>query len=412
MKNVFKNILSAVLALAMAFGTLIANAASGESIYRNGEEFICAGGLKEGCNTISCPGGKKSPYVKFNAEKDGYYVFVYEPKEYYTTEWLTLAETDKNSEITDYVMCDYSLYHSDMAVTLYELEAGENNFILTIWESEKAHEEKITVAYMGTQITEIDFSAGTEYSLISGIDIYENHYNLVDSDYQYRFYTNDVVIAFDTYKTLEFEDAHIDCESETEITDGVYDIGVYFGKKTIPAKIEVHPITHYIENVEADNPEKFITVEYYDGYKIALPYEGTYTVTFKNGEKITTNKPIVIPGANPMCYGIYKIVNHDKNSATIGFSHKVLFESYECTVKAATTEQNFDYMTQKISYIISDFKQESSYLFDEIVNADSNADSIKAFGIWISYIATDLICVFSDIIGDLFEFAVYTVLHL
>ena len=201
--------------------------------------------------------------------------------------------------------------------------------------------------------------------------------------------------------------------SETEIEDGLYDIEVFLEKEeTIPAQIEVHPITHYVENVEADNPEKYVGVEYYDGEKGYYGYDGTYTVTLKNGDKIKAypEENVIIPGTNPEGYSVYSYVYSRDSFAVIELGNKT-FEEYEYTKQPATTEQNFNHMAEKVTDIINNFKWEFDHFYYEMTNAGSKADTLRAFGTWISHINNNILPVFGNIIAEFFDFVGYTVLH-
>lgn len=416
MKKSIKKILCAILAMTVAFGGLTAFAADGEPIYfSDGSEVPFAGELEEGSNTVSNSDGDERIYVTFDAEKDGYYVFSYETE---VDCWLYHAELDENRRITysDDMGDEFLLYAFDGGEsftlnTFIELKAGENILIIS-WDSETVAEETIGVSYMGEEIAGVDFSAGSDYVLTAN-DLYEVYYELVDAEYQYGLSTDDFVLTFDTGKTFETDSARVFFESETIITDGVYDIGVYFGKKTVPAQIEVRPITIFVENAEADNPEDFIIAEYYDGTQDFVPYEGTFTVTLKNGEKIKVNEEwedVVIPGTNPDGYWLYAKENVEEKTVEIRFAGYG-FEKYECKTQKATTEQNFNHMTEKITDTFNDFKYVTDYFYEIMVNADSKADTLRAFGTLISHISNSLIPVLGNIIGEFFDFVSYEILH-
>ncbi|MBQ2973664.1 MAG: hypothetical protein IJE19_04860 [Clostridia bacterium] len=416
MKKSIKKILCTILAMAMAFGSLTAFAADGESIYANGIEIGFAGELKEGGNTVNYPG--KMLYVTFNAEKDGYYTFVHESKAGFRySHWLTWVETDENGVVTDGKNFIFSELTVDPAtvVTLFRLKAGENKFVVQ-WQEEIAPEEKVTVSYLGAELTDIEFSEGIDYAMVYGSDIYEVYYSGVDygDSYGYAFYVDEIKFSFDSGEKLEFDNfGAVPCMSETEIEDGLYDIEVFLEKEeTIPAQIEVHPITHYVENVEADNPEKYVGVEYYDGEKGYYGYDGTYTVTLKNGDKIKAypEENVIIPGTNPEGYSVYSYVYSRDSFAVIELGNKT-FEEYEYTKQPATTEQNFNHMAEKVTDIINNFKWEFDHFYYEMTNAGSKADTLRAFGTWISHINNNILPVFGNIIAEFFDFVGYTVLH-
>lgn len=417
MKKSIKKILCAILAMTVVFGSLTAFAADGEPIYSpDGSEVPFAGELKEGSNTVSNSDGNECIYVTFDAEKDGYYVFSYETE---VDCWITHIELDESRKITysDDMGDEFMLYNFDGGEsftlhTFFELKAGENILIIS-WDSKIAAEETIDVSYLGNEITGVDFSAGSDYTLTAS-DLYEVYYELVDAEYQYGFSTDDFVLTFDTGKTFETDSARVYFESETIITEGVYDIGVYLGKKTVPAQIEVRLITCFVENAEADNPEDFIIAEYYDGTQEFVPYEGTFTVTLKNGEKIKVNEEwenVVIPGTDPDGYSLYAKENDEEKTVEIRLAGYV-FEKYECKTQKATTEQNFNHMKEKITDTFNNSKYVTDYFYEIMVNSDSKADTLRAFGTLISHISNSLIPVLGNIIGEFFEFVGYEISHL
>lgn len=412
MKKSIRKILCVILILAMSVGTLTAFAADGEPIYCDGEEISFAGELKEGSNTVNYPGDYESIYVTFNAAEEGYYAFDVAPEWDY---FITCIETDENKQIvySDDMGDEFSFYDSEneKIYTIIDLKAGENTLVL-LWEDEETYEKTVNVSYMGKEIIGVDFSAGTDYAILSS-DIYEVLYELVDAECQFGFVTDDFEVTFDSGKTFEVERTRVLCECETEIKDGINDIGVYFGKKTIPAQIEVRPITYFVENAEADSPDDFVVYEYYDGAKEFADYEGGFTVTLKNGEKIKAAEEwenVVVPGTDPSGFRIYADENLTENIIEIRFAGYD-FEKYECKIQPASTEQNFRHMTGNVSDIFEDFKWWADYYYRIMENAGSKADTLRAFGTWISHINNNIIFVIADIVGEFFDFVTYTVLH-
>lgn len=413
MKKTVTKIFSTVLVLVMLFGTLTAYAADRDTIYlSNGEKISFAGELEEGSNKLEYPGACERIYATFNAEEDGYYLFEADSEQDY---WISCVETNENNQIvhSDNLGAEFSFYDSEneKIYTIIDLKAGEKTLII-LWEDEETYEKTVSVSYMGKDITGIDFSAGTDYAVLSD-DIYEVWYEFVDAEYQYGFTTNDLEVTFDSGKTVELERTFVMCECETEIKDGVNDIGVYFGKKIFPAQIEVRSITYFVENAEADNPEDFIRYEYYDGAKEFAEYEGGFTVTLKNGEKIKVAEEwetVVIPGTDPKGCWVYADENSQDGTVDICIAGNE-FEKYECKVQPVLTEHNFRHMTENVSDIFEKFKWRAEYYYEIMVNADSKADTLRAFGTWISYINNNIIFVLTDIVGEFFDFVTYTVIH-
>lgn len=415
MKKSLRKILAAVLITVMAFSSFTAFAAEDKESITLWSDIVLpyAGELKEGESQFDLSEGNGNAYISFTAEKDGYYAFTGETEGYYYTNWLRpLAEEEEGKY--DYGVS--RIFHSVdewEITTVYYFEAGDIIFGIFL-EGADASTVDITSEYMGTEMTNIDFSAGIEYPMISEYDLEPTVYEA--PGYSYYFYVRDLVVTFDSDKVIGNENGLnniLYCSSETEMTDGEYTVNVYFADKTFEKTIEVRPVTAYIEKIEAIDPEKFYGVEYYDGDRFYLGCNATYNVTFTSGEtvQVGSETDFEVPGLNRELW-ISRNYNETSEGAVVEI--EVLdyeFAEYPCEIKPAEASENFSHMAEECSSIISRFAWECEWLYNRMEEAESKADTLRAWGVWISHINNNLIYILGDLIAEFNACLAYTIVN-
>ncbi|MBQ3007049.1 MAG: hypothetical protein IJD78_05770 [Clostridia bacterium] len=402
MKKTFRKILAAVLAIVMLTGGLSAFAAEEKEsiIYSTGKVLEYAGKLTEGENRITLPNADYS-YVEFTAEKDGYYTFMSVNDEWYSSNWLRSLE--KQSDGTYYNDDSYMFYiYKPEGMTLFlKLEAGE--VLFRIRTNDNSEAMKVTAEYLGAEITDVDFSMGIDYPMIQGYDFSPDRYEA--PGYSYYFYADDFSFTFDSGKSVRMEDSGsmgLYFSSETEVTEGEYAVNVHFADRSFEKNIRVSSPETYITKIEAVDPEKFYGIEYYNGDQFYLGCDVTYNVTFSNGETIQTGSEeyFKVPGMNREMY-ISRNYNETKNGVTvelmIGYSK---FAEYSCEIRKADISENFSHMAEECSYIISNFSWYVEMYYERIEMADSNADKLRAVGVWVSYFNNNIPYILAELVSE------------
>lgn len=418
MKKTVRKILAAVLALTMISGSATAFAAEEkESITLWSDEVLTfEGELKEGENDVSLPGDYNNVYVDFTAEKDGYYAFTTESENYFYSNWICPIEEEDGeySQNTD----DRVFYSIDewKVTTVFQFEAGEKLLGIFLDYGGDPITQKVRAEYMGTEITDIDFSAGIDYSLIPDNDILPAVYEA--PGYSYYFYADDLVVTFDSGKTIgnpegNMRSAHLYCSCETEMTDGEYAADIHFAEKTFRKNISVRPVTTYISKVEALDPEKFYGLEYYNGDYFYLGCNATYKVTFTDGSSVQVGSEteFEVPGTDRKLWIGRDYVETSEGTVVeieIG-EHK--FAEYPCEVRKATDSENFGHMAEECSYIINRFAWRIDWYYEDVENAQSQADKLRAVGVWISYINNNVFSVISDVVSEFSTCLAYTMVN-
>lgn len=416
MKKTIRKILAAVLALTMLLGNFTAFAAEDKESIVYGSDTVLpyAGELKEGENSINFPDDSGYAYVEFTAEKDGYYLFTNKSENlYYSWRWLRSLE---KSEDGKYYLDDthiFSSYGDTYVSSVFYFEAGE--VLCIIMTDDTSMVMKAEAEYLGAEITDIDFSEGIDYPMIPEYDIYHTRYDA--PGYSYAFYAYEPVVTFDSGKTIGGAGSCIEigicCSSETEMTDGEYTVNVYFADKTFEKTIEVRPVTAYIEKIEAIDPEKFYGIEYYDGDCFYLGCNATYNVTFTSGEtvQVGSETDFEVPGLNRELW-ISREYNETSEGAVVEIEvldHE--FAEYPCEIKSAEASENFSHMADECSYIINDFIWECEWYYDRVERAETQADTLRALGKWISHINNNFIFVLGDVVAEFNACLAYTMVN-
>lgn len=419
MKKTVRKILAAVLTLIMISGSATAFAAEEkESITLWSDEVLAyEGELTEGENDVSLPGDYNNVYVDFTAVKDGYYAFSIDFENYYYSSWICPIEKDEDGDYqTNSEDRVFYIIGEKEITTVYEFEAGEKLLGILLDYGGDPVTQKIRAEYMGTEITGIDFSAGIDYSLMPGYDIEPAVYEA--PGYSYYFYVYDLAVTFDSGKTVgdsegNLGSTHLYCSCETEMTDGEYAADVHFAEKTFRKTISVRPATAYISKIEALDPEKFYGIEYYNGDVSYLGCNATYKVTFTDGStvQVGSETEFEIPGTERKMW-----IERDYNEASDGVTVAIEvggheFAEYPCEVRKATDSENFSHMAEECSGDISRFVWRLGWYYEDVENAQSQADKLRAFGTWISYFNNNIFYVISDVVSEFSACLAYTTVN-
>lgn len=382
----FKSVISVILAFVMLLGctSVFASAAHPDKIETVwGYEYFYAGEVALGDSYVKSEEADKYYYYVFNAENDGYYSFDYDSSGNIC--WLYFFEES------------YSGYYNEVFDSIYGsgkqliyLESGDNYIGFSLYEpSDEA--EKLSIEYMGSEITDISFDAGTEYPLIMDYDIYSGSNKISLEDF---------CLMFDIGKKAEFREAgeYFYCYCEEDVVIGENNFEIEVDGKLFKKTLTVAHITDYIEKVELVSgtiDEKI----YYNG-----SIEGTDTVTLKitytDGTSVVVNSgdEISLKNGNPYTYNVYVW--------SYGDTAEVVIAGYEfLEITCNSTEASF---TENLGLFFSDIAYEFNYIkriperAEELLEQESAADTLREFGEFVSFVNNN----FFYAIGDVFELLV------
>ncbi len=383
----FRKLISALLAAVMLFGcaSAMASATYPDKLTTYWDaEYYYKGELTLGESTVFCDEDSFYNYYVFNASDEGYYTIGYND-DGGVYEIVTL---EKSSIIGgNYYDESYGVTGNQEGLSLFYLYEGVN-YIGVCFGAIMPKGDKINIDYMGAEITDINFDAGTEYPLILREDMDEY------GSMRVRDYT----LTFDTEKTLELvnaTDRWFDYYCDKEITVGENEIEIEFGEKTFSRTVTVAEITDYIKKVElaSGGIEEIV---YYDG-SLYGSSDITLKVTYTDGtsENVYAFEDVSLRNGNPYLYYIY-LDTYDGHASVEIAEHEYL--SFEYEIKQAGFGENFELF---ISNIGDEFRYITSipYYAEDIFNQDSVADSLRAFGEFVSFVNNQ----FMYAIGDIFE---------
>ncbi|MBQ8762485.1 MAG: hypothetical protein IJZ07_00080 [Clostridia bacterium] len=377
----FKTIISLLLAAVMLIGCtgISAFAAYPDKITTLwDEDFYLAGEISLGETSVSAEENYSYYYYVLNAENDGYYSVNYDYNGeigwiYIFEEWYSNHYGQKQPVVSE--NCQQIIY----------LYAGEN-YVGVCFDEIKGISEKISIEYMGAEITDITFDAGTEYPLILESDIYNG------SSY-IKLY--DFALNFDTGKTVELNGVreYFNCYSDEEIVIGENNVEIEVDSKKFAKTLTVAKATDFIEKVEVVSGDIY-QKEYYDG-GVEGTYDLTLKVTYTDGTSITARigDEISLKNGNPNNYRVSCWPYEGTASVKIA-NHEFLEITYEKETAS---------LAENLKLFASNIKNEFYYISriparaEEIFNQNSAADTLRAFGDFVSFVNNQFLYAIGDI---------------
>lgn len=412
MKKLFKSLIALSLSFIIAFGSVSAFAAEEkDSIKWYDTEYSFAGTLAEGKNTVEVPVLEAIYYI-FNAEKAGYYLVTYNWNDFPN---FNASQNPENGIITEETLCFFKnfVYETiDTDSVLFYFEEGETVLVTYAgYNSQAGKASDITIEFFGEAVSNIEFKGGTDYFLVPyyNIDEYYGEFNPYP-DYSYSFEGDDTKLFFDSGKTLFSPYCGLVCSSETEITEGEFEVDVYFGNQSFKKTISVYPVTREITKIEVNDIEKYLDVpEAYNG-NIIYDFDGMeLTLTYADGhtEKVTVEggdcMGIDLLNGNPHYFPLDYYYSREGNG--VNFYVTLAGEEYikaEGTLRDATKRENRQHLNYRVYEIFSSAFWDIKHEFYMLEWADSLWETAVLLRRAIFNLADEIFYAFEEIAEEYF----------
>lgn len=366
MKKTLKTVISLLLALILAFGSLSAFAADEKDIlewdyYGELYEYTCAGELTEGTITLDT----EEPYIyyTFNCENPGFYSFIFSDE---NSVWIGIP--DKIEDGVAYNEKDYiSMYPESEYIIIYYIPAGENILGLDIIETGENNELKIE--YLGESLSSINVA--DELLFGDKLEFY------VDDEGRFLAYMNaDFEMAFSNGKT--FSDSYIEFTFDEKPVNGENSLEIeILGQKSVLNVTGYYP-DYFIKDISVANPEKFAyVVQYYDALDFIDSERETVTVTLSDGTTQSfvygsDSHTITLPnGIECDIYGQFNWVSEDEFVFEMVVGNTVL-KTYPCELIEATLAENAEKMLENSAWNLDN----TSYYLRQSLIALLECDSV------------------------------------
>lgn len=414
MKKLFKSLLAISLSFIIVLGSVSAFATEEkDSVKWYDTEYTFAGTLAEGKNTVEVP-GLEAIYYSFNAEKAGYYLVTYNWNDFSN---FNASRKTENGVITEESLCFFKNFvyeNTDTDSVLFYFEEGETVLVTyTGYDSQAGKASDITVEFFGEAVSDIEFKGGTDYFLVSyyNIDVYYGEFNPYP-DYSYSFEGDDTTLFFDSGKTIFSPYFNLVCSSKTELTEGEFEVDVYFGNQAFKKTISVYPVTKEITGIEVNNIEKYLDVpEAYNG-NIIYNFNGMeLTLTYADGhtEKVTVeggdSMGIDLLNGNPHYFPLDYYYSREDDG--VNFYVTLAGEEYikaAGTLREATKRENRQHLNYRVYEILDDAFWDIKHEFYMIEWADSLWDAAVFLRRAIFNLADEIFYAFENIAEEYFEY--------
>ncbi len=395
MKKVLKSVFAAVLAFVLALGRAAAGfAVENDTIELwHGISFGYAGELSLG-STIVEVNNDEYVYYNFDAENEGYYVVTY-PQSIDGNDVVKSWLIEKNGAM-------YSEYEGlvyDLNSSVYYFESGVNIIGLVFAAEYEAENAEIEIEYLGSEIIDLAFPNGAEYPLINQSDLIK-----IDSE-EYLLNIKSITLVFDSGKTKECSPDYVYCVFKNVLKKGenkavVKFEGIIFNKTLIVAEAN-----DYVEKIElVDGAMKVLT--YYNG-DYEEDTDAQFRITYKDGTQTTAKiyDEIDLKTGNPekytlvMRYSDYGSLEDEELYGTVrlaGFD----FAELEVELVKASASENIKYFFEEISDEFDYVSKIGDYAAG-VFAQDSVADSLREFGVFVTYVNNNFIYAVGDILEQI-----------
>lgn len=414
MKKFFKALLALSLSLIIALGSVSAFAAEvKDSIKWDDIEYTFASTLVEGKNTVTVP-QDESIYYSFNAEKAGYYLLTYSWNDFSVFYASQNIENGIFAEEMQSIYIDTESADFDTDSLLFFFEEGETVFTTYAWYDDGSDKSSdIVIEFYGETVSDIDFKGGIDYFLVPYYNI-DEYYEEDSSypDYVYSFEGDDTQIIFDEDKTLSTPYCTLICSSKTEITEGEYEVDVYFGNETFKKTVSVYPVSKEITKIEVADIENYLAaaeayngniIYNFDGMELTLTYADghTETVTVEGGEWMGIDLLNGNPHYFPLDYYYFREDDGVKFCVTLAGEEYI---NAECTLREATKRENRQHLNYRVYEILNDTFWDIKYNFYEVSWAENLWDFAVCLRRAVFNLADELFYAFENIAEEYFEY--------
>lgn len=374
MKKTLRAMLSLLLALVMAFGSLSAFAADENNTlkwnyYDDIYEYTYAGELTEG--SIMLYADETYIYYTFNCEKPGFYSFICSDE---NSVWVGIPEKVEDGIAYNEVN-NISMYPESEYIIIHYIPEGENIIGLDIIDVGENNELKIE--YLGESLTSID--VGDELIFGDKLEFY-----LDDEDKFLAYMNADYEMVFSNGKT--FSDSYIEFTFDKEPVNGKNSLEIeILGQKSVLNVTGYYP-DYFIKGITVSNPEKFAyVVQYYDSLDFIDSEGETVTVTLSDGTTQSfvygsDSHTVTLPnGIECSIWGRFNWVSENEIVFEMVVGNAVL-KTFPCELTEATLAENTERMLKNSAWNLDNTSYYLRHSLIALLKCDS-IDELLNYGV-------------------------------
>lgn len=374
MKKTLRAMLSLLLALIMAFGSLSAFAADENNTlkwnyYDDIYEYTYAGELTEG--SIMLYADETYIYYTFNCEKPGFYSFICSDE---NSVWVGIPEKVEDGIAYNEVN-NISMYPESEYIIIHYIPEGENIIGLDIIDVGENNELKIE--YLGESLTSID--VGDELIFGDKLEFY-----LDDEDKFLAYMNADYEMVFSNGKT--FSDSYIEFTFDKEPVNGKNSLEIeILGQKSVLNVTGYYP-DYFIKDISVSNPEKFAyVVQYYDSLDFIDSDGETVTVTLSDGTTQSfvygsDSHTVTLPnGIECDVWGRFNWVSKNEIVFEMVVGNAVL-KTFPCELTKATLAENTERMLKNSAWNLDNTSYYLRHSLISLLKCDS-IDELLNYGV-------------------------------
>lgn len=397
MKKALKSILAIILTLITAFGSLTAFAAEGDIIGWDFnwwiDEYLWAGEVNVGKNTVSCNDEAYQIYFDFNAENPGYYSIVYDSN---IVDWAGFPTKFNGQKASGESFVAYIVNDDGIITILTKLETGMTVLGVDYGNYETPSAE-ITIDYLGDAITDIVIDEKNCKDLVDKYDIY--------CEYSEGTLYTDYEVIFSSGKSIGFEKSSVgfECADYKEGENTVVIVLEDFRKEIT---VNISSVKSIVKSAELTNYQNYTNIKYdYDeNSNIYWIYNESVKITFANGETyivpISESEGLaVFPNGKEYYVEVVYEYNDNGNLVLSVYVAGVKVTEYDCTESNAGIIENIGSLKNENYYDFSDFLNELSWYLDRPFEEESDSEFFESLG--ESYF--DILISFSHMLNRIFE---------
>ncbi|MBQ8762486.1 MAG: hypothetical protein IJZ07_00085 [Clostridia bacterium] len=408
MKNTFKRLISAMLAVIMALGCISAFAAE-ETIewywnsYGEEDEFMyempCLGELTAGENTVGKDrdeddiedDGEQTCY-RFTAESDGYYLITLGDLEYFYNNYVYFSEAFVDGKAYSLVYDEYSQRMEDSIEFIYYLSAGETAVLI-----QSVEEFTLTYEFLGEEITDIVYDENSLEGILNS-----DFYSYRDYSYGYGICGD---LIFSSGKKFRFADYVFVIEEKIVKGENTVEFEFFgFKKDVIVNVVEARDVITKLEPVNLE--DDLVVIEHYNGYVSADDIgEADLIITYADGRKETVDfdgGDAIITLPNGRKYWVAVVYDRETLTADLIFASEV-YETYDLKKVPAELDENTQELKSENSNWINQANRDLEWRLERLEYAGSWEEKFSLV-FWIPGLYTNAIF---QIFCNIVEFVEY-----
>ncbi len=406
MKNGFKRILAAVLAISLVFGCMTVSFAASETIEWNlygvdeEEEYwitypwlgeLSWGETKAGKDITDYDDIEPVAYG-FNAESEGIYRFTLGDLTYLYNNGVYFSEEMIDGKAYG-LITDWELYQrgEDKIDFYVYLPEGETAILLQCQE-----ELTISYEYLG-KVTDIVYDEASLTGLLES-DFYSER----DYSYGYGFKGE---VFFDSGKSVKLEDLFFDFEQRLVKGENQVIFDLFgFEKEVTLVAVEHRDIITKLEPINLE--DDLFVIEHYNGdFSVNDIGEADIKITYADGREETVDFDegyAIITLPNGRTYSIGVDFNRATLEAELYFEYEI-YGTYDFEVKVASFEENTEELSRENTEWLAQAEADMNWRLDHFETAGSLSEKVSLI-FWIPFLYTNA---FFQIFCNVVEFVEY-----